>query len=133
MKRISGILAATVVLGAAGCAGDAEPVPAVCDSYAAVQNTVDHIRDTNVSENGLTALRPYLNQLRDQLHQLYLDAQAQFASQADVLRTTVDQLAADVRTANEAPNVTNLAAVRSSVAAVRSSAQTLRDAMASTC
>lgn len=133
MKRIPGTLAATVVLGVTGCAAEPPAVPPVCASYEAVQNTVGHIRTTNVSENGLTALRPYVSQLRDQLEQLYVDAQAQFAPQADALRTAVDQLAATVRTAKDAPDVSNLAAVRSSVAAVRSSAQTLRDAMASTC
>jgi hypothetical protein len=133
MKRF--LVVVLLLLGAAGCAADEEQpsAPPVCDSYAAVQNTVDHIRTTSVSENGLSALRPYLSQLRTQLTQLYQDAQAQFAPQADALRATVDQLAAALRTAQADPDVTNLSAVRVSVGAVRTSAQALRDALASTC
>ena len=131
MKRI--LVVVLLLLGPAGCAAEEAATPPVCDSYAAVQNTVDHIRTTSVSENGLSALRPYLSQLRTQLTQLYQDAQAQFAPQADALRATVDQLAAALRTAQADPDVTNLSAVRVSVGAVRTSAQALRDALASTC
>jgi hypothetical protein len=132
MKRILGILTATVLLGGAGCAGDSS-APPVCDSYAAVQVTVDHIRDTNVSENGLAALRPYLTQLKTELNQLYLDAKAQFAPQADALKAAVDQLTANVRAAQETRTVTDLAAVRTSVSAVRNTAQSLHDTIAATC
>jgi hypothetical protein len=70
------------VLTTAGCGdGDTQPTaPPVCDSLAAAQATVDHIRDTNESENGLTQLRPYLEQLRTELTQLYTDAKTEFAS-----------------------------------------------------
>ncbi|GAA2716464.1 hypothetical protein [Actinoplanes palleronii] len=130
MKRF---LVVVLLLGLAGCAAEEPSTPPVCDSLASVQNTVDHIRNTNVSENGLSALRPYLTQLKDQFNQLYLDAKAQFAPQADALRTAVDQLGADLRAAQGDPSVANLATVRTSVTSVRAGAHTLRDAMASTC
>ncbi|MFC7528658.1 hypothetical protein [Actinoplanes sp. GCM10030250] len=132
--RLLPVLTALGVLAAGGCAGQDQPeVAAVCDSYAAVQNTVNHIRQVNVSENGIVAIRPYVSQLLNELNQLVLDAKAQFGAQADGLRTTVDALQTTVGTAREDPNVTNLAAVRASVASVRASAQTLRDAIAGTC
>src|SRR4051794_4736058 len=79
---------ATVALGVAllagvgGC-GTATATPPACDSFAASQNTVSHLGDVNVSENGLAAIQPYLTQLRDQLNQLYTDAKTKFAPQAD--------------------------------------------------
>ncbi|MEV6300591.1 hypothetical protein AB0M02_14385 [Actinoplanes sp. NPDC051861] len=134
MRKLLTVLAAVGVLAAGGCAADDEPAaPAVCDSFAAVQNTVNHIREVNVSENGLVAIRPYVAQLLNELNQLVLDAKAQFGAQADQLRATVDQLQTSVGTAREDPNVTNLAAVRTSVGAVRESAVSLRDVIAGTC
>ena len=132
MKRI--LVVVLLLLGTAGCAAEeASAAPPVCDSFAAVQNTVDHIRTVNVSENGLSALRPYLTQLKDQLGQLYLDAKAQFAPQAEALKAATDKLEADLRTAQGSPDRTNLAAVRGSVGEVRSSADGLHTAMASSC
>jgi len=126
-------LAVVLLAGAGGCASDEAAKPPVCDSFAGVQNTVDHIRDVNVSENGLAQLKPYLTQLRDQLTQLYADAQAQFAPQADQLKAAVDRLGAELRSAQADPSAAGLAAVRTAVIAVRESGQNLRTAMAQTC
>lgn len=125
MRRL--LVAVLLITGLAGCttAAAASPPP-VCESWAAVKNTVDHIRDVNVSENGLSALRPYLTQLRDELNQLVIDAQAQFGAQADPLKAAVEQLGADLQ-------ARNLPAVRTSVAAVRSAADNLHNALLSTC
>jgi hypothetical protein len=117
-----------------GCSGQpATAQAAVCESWAAVQNTVEHIRQTNVSENGLSALKPYLTQLLDQLQQFVTDAKTQFGPQADVLRTAVDQLSASVDAARANPDLTHLAAVREDVADVRAGAQTLRAGIQETC
>ncbi|WIM98424.1 hypothetical protein ACTOB_002024 [Actinoplanes oblitus] len=133
MKRI--LVVVLLVLGLAGCSdSSATPAtPPVCDSWDAVQVTVGHIKTVNVSENGLQALRPYLTQLKEQLSQLYLDAQAQFAPQAEALKAAAERLGADLRAAQASPDRTTLAAVRTSVAEVRTSADGLHTAMASTC
>ncbi|BCJ45774.1 hypothetical protein GCM10010168_58060 [Actinoplanes ianthinogenes] len=135
MKRI--LVVALLVLGMAGCssssASSPAAAPAVCDSWEAVQVTVDHIKNVNVSENGLTALRPYLTQLQQELNQLYLDAKAQFAPQAEALKAATDRVRTDLQAAQASPDRTTLAAVRSSVAELRSSADGLHTAMASTC
>jgi hypothetical protein len=121
---------ALVLLG--GCASD-EPKPPVCESYDAVQNTVNHLRDANVSENGLTAVRPYVSQLLNDLNQLVADAKAQFSPQADQLRTSVQHLSTTVDTARLDPGVANLAKVRVSVSSVAVSARSLGDAISGTC
>ncbi|GAA2852485.1 hypothetical protein Acy02nite_51830 [Actinoplanes cyaneus] len=122
-----------LVLLLAGCTSAEAARPAVCDSWDSVQNTVDHIRDVNVSASGLSALRPYLSQLRTGLNQLYADAKTQFSVEADALRVATDQLATSLRVAKDNPDVTNLAAVRASVGDVRTTANTLHNAMLSTC
>jgi hypothetical protein len=127
------VTAAVGVLGfVGGCAGD-EPAAPVCASYDAVQNTVNHIRDANVSENGLTAIRPYVSQLLTNLNQLVTDAKAQFGAQADQLKATVDKLSADVDSARQDPDVASFATVRASVRAVGFSARSLHDVIAGTC
>jgi hypothetical protein len=119
------------VLFAGGCAS--ENKPQVCDSYAAVQTTVDHIRDVNVSENGLTALQPYLTQLGTELNRFSADAKAQFAPQTDPVKAALDQLGSALRTAQADPSATTFAAVRTAVASVRSTWQTLHTTMSQTC
>ncbi|MFC4068714.1 hypothetical protein [Actinoplanes subglobosus] len=131
MRRLLPFAAGLLLL--TGCSGEQTPTAQVCESYAAVQNTVEHIRQTNVSENGLSALRPYLTQLIEQLQQFVTDAQAQFGAQADVLRAAVDKLSASVDTARADPNVANLSVVRSDVAEVRTNAQALRATVQETC
>ncbi|WP_229076550.1 hypothetical protein [Actinoplanes sp. DH11] len=136
MTRNPGLLTAILaaaVLGTGGCAASEPEAPAVCESFATVQNTVTQIRNTNVSENGLVAVRPYVAELLSQLNQLVLDAKAQFQPQADQLRVSVDQLSASVESASADPGAATLATVRTAVASVRTSAQALRDAIGGTC
>ncbi|WP_328467702.1 hypothetical protein OHA21_49740 [Actinoplanes sp. NBC_00393] len=136
MRRIPMFLAA-VLLAAGGCTatttandGGSE---ALCDAFAEVQNTVNQIKNANVSENGLTAIRPYAAELLNQLNQLVLEAKSQFAPQADQLKSSVDELKTVAETARTDPNATNLSAVRVSIQSVRESAENLRDAMSGAC
>ncbi|WP_433829898.1 hypothetical protein ACQP2E_09415 [Actinoplanes sp. CA-015351] len=136
MTRNPGLLTAILaaaVLGTSGCAGSESDAPAVCESFATVQNTVTQIRNANVSENGIVAVRPYVAELLNQLNQLVLDAQAQFKPQADQLRITVDQLSASVDGARADPGAATFAAVRGAITAVGDSARALRDAIGGTC
>jgi hypothetical protein len=136
MTRNPGLITAIVaaaVLGTSGCASSSSDTPAVCESFATVQNTVTQIRNINVSENGLVAVRPYVTELLNQLNQLVLDAQAQFKPQADQLRVAVDQLSAGVETARADPGAAAFATVRGAITAVGDSARALRDAIAGTC
>ncbi|MFC6568963.1 hypothetical protein [Actinoplanes utahensis] len=134
MKRLLPIAMGLLLAGSTvGCAGDEPAVPAVCESAEAVQRTVDHIKQTNVSENGLSALKPYVSDLLEQLNVLVGNAKAQFGNQADALRASVTALRASVDAAREDPSRDKLAAVRTSVEGVRSSARTLQDAIQQTC
>jgi uncharacterized phage infection (PIP) family protein YhgE len=130
---MSSLLAVVAVAGAFGAAACSTGQPAVCDSLAAVQNTADHIRNANVSENGVTQLETDLRQLRPALQQLYSDAQAQFATELDAVRAASDQFAASVAAARAAPDATTLSAVRTSMTAMQQSVQTLGSAMSGTC
>jgi hypothetical protein len=120
----------------AGC-GDSDAsaadTPPVCDSAAAVRNTVEHVRQTNVSENGLTQLGPLLAQLRDEIGQLVADAQAQFGAQADALRLATENLGEALRGAKADPGAASFTVVRAAASTQRGAAQQLSDALTGTC
>jgi hypothetical protein len=137
MRPISKLIAIAVVLGAlaiGGCAeGEGEAKPPVCDSFAAVQLTIDQIQNANVAENGLSQLKTDLQKLKTELEKLYADAAAAFATQVQAVKAAADTLAASITTARADPNAANLAAVRTALAGVPASLQTLGDAMKGTC
>jgi len=120
------------VLPVAGCASDS-PQAVVCDSLTAVQNSAQHVRETNVAENGLSQLRTNLIQLRTDVQQLIAGAQSQWAPQADAIRSSLDQVSSTVNAARTAPSTTAFDAVRQALAALDNSVRVLGDAMRGTC
>jgi hypothetical protein len=126
---IAGVVVVTT-LGAGGCSTDK---PAVCDSLAAVQNSIDQIRNANVGENGLSLVRTELSQLKVNLEQLYADAQAQFASEIQAVQAAAAQTSASLATARAMPDAANVAAVRAPLNALQTSMRSLGDAMSGTC
>jgi len=134
MRRIALLVSAAVlgVLPVAGCASDS-PQAVVCDSLTAVQNSAQHVRETNVAENGLNQLRTNLIQLRTDVQKLIADAKNQFAPQADAIRASLDQVSSTVNVAKTAPSTTAFDAVRQALAALDNSVKALGDAMSGTC
>lgn len=133
MRRMStwiSVAAAVGVLTAGGCGTDQ---PAACAHLDAAQATMAHVRNANVSENGLSQLRTDLSQLRANLIQLRTDAQAKYPTEIEAVQGTVNQLAASVATARATPDATTLAAVRTAVSGLQDSIQHLADAMSGTC
>src|SRR3954463_13109694 len=116
MRRIA-LLVSAAVLGAlpgAGCASDS-PQAVVCDSLTAVQNSAQHVRQTNVAENGLSQLRTNLTQLRTDVEQLVTDAKGQWSAQAGQINQNLELLKASVVAAQATPSSTNIGAVRSAL------------------
>jgi len=132
MRRTTAIIAAVApgVLPAAGCGQD---TPAVCDSLTAVQNSAQHVRDTNVAENGLSQLRTNLTQLRSDLQQLMADAKGQWSEQVSEISSRLDILRASVLAPQATPSDTNIGAVRSAFNTLQQSVRDLGDAMRGTC
>jgi len=123
-------IAAALAVLAGGCSTDQAPV---CDSLAAVQTSIDHVRDANVSENGLSQLKTDLSQLKSELLSLRTDGQQQFPGQIEAVRAAADQLSASIATARATPDVATLASVRTSMSGLQNSVGQLADAMSGTC
>jgi hypothetical protein len=133
MNRISPWIADFVVpatLGAGACSTDKPPVYA---DLAAVQNSADRIRNTNVSENGVSQLKTDLTQLKLDLVQLAGDANTAFAAEIEAVRSAVTQFSAGVTAARTSPDTANLAAVRVSMNTLQASVQSLGAAASGTC
>ena len=116
--------------GAAACGTEQSPV---CASADAVKDSVDHLRDANLSENGLAYLQSGLAQLRRDIQQFHDAARTQFAAEITAVKSAADVLATNVATAKATPDATTLAAVGTAVTALRDSYRHLADTVASTC
>lgn len=123
-------MATFALLGAGGCGTDQ---PQVCDSLAAVQATMNQVRNTNVSENGLPPLKANLQQLKLDLQQLTTDAAAQFAPQVEVVKAAANQFSASVDSARADPDAGALTTVRATLGTLQNSVRSLGDAMSGTC
>jgi hypothetical protein len=132
MKRMTTRIAAVtaVALGLGGCGSDQPPV---CESLVAAQATMQQIRATNVSENGLEPLKAHLQQLKADVRLLLTDAAAQFAPEVEGVQAAADQVSTSVATAKTTPDAAHLLEVRTTLGALRSSIEDLGDAMSGTC
>jgi len=120
---------ATTLLG--GCGGAEKP--AVCDSLDAVRASVDHVRDANVSENGMSQLRTDLTRLKTDLNQLANDAKAQFKPEVDKVRSAADELSSAVKSAKADPTSTTFASVRTAVEGLGDAVRNMDTALSDTC
>ena len=120
-----------VVLGAglAACGGQ----PAVCDDMDSLNASVQKLKDANISDNGLSAVKTDLSNVESDLKQLKADASAQYSSQIDDVRTQAASLQSSIRAAAAAPSVDALAQVVDGVKAVGAAIGDLGDAVSSSC
>jgi len=130
MSTWTTVAAAVGMLIVGGCGTDQ---PAACAHLDAVQASIDHVRNANVSENGLAQLRTDLSQLQANLVQLRTDAQAMYPTEIEAVRGAANQLAASVTAARATPDTTTLTAVRTALSGVQDSVRHLADAMSGTC
>ncbi|MCU7726009.1 hypothetical protein ODJ79_19975 [Actinoplanes sp. KI2] len=135
MRQIALLVSAAVlaVLPVAACSTSETPTAAVCDNLTAVQNSAQHVRDTNVAENGLNQLRTDLIQLRTDVQALIASAKSQWKPQADAIRTSLDQLSTSVDAAKSAPGKSAFDAVRQAVTTLETNVKALGDAMHGAC
>lgn len=133
MTRMLTRIAALTLVATLGLGGCGVNQPAVCDSLDNVEKTVHQIRNINMAENGLNPLRGYLNQLKGEIDQLLADAAAQFAPEAEAVRTATAQVSDSVAAARQTPDAAHLSAVRTTANNLVDELRGLRDAMSGTC
>ena len=132
LTRLAPAVVLLVIIGGTvtGCSSDQ---PAVCDDLDSVQRSVDHLKDVQISESGLTAMGTELRQLQQDLQQLSKDAQAEFGDEVDKVQSSVNTVRSSVTDARATPTISTLSAVGASIRSVQTNFNTLVDALADTC
>jgi gas vesicle protein len=125
---------------AAGCgttpsasASTSASTSAMCDSVASLQQSVNHLRDMQLSENGVAAMRDQLRQVQTDLD----DVVAQTQSGYQDLVATLKADAATIRSAAQAvkahPTADTLAAVKPPLQTLTTDVQRLADQVSPRC
>jgi hypothetical protein len=134
MTRLLAV-AHVLFLGAviAGCSSGSEGTPAVCSSVDALQASVADLRDVQVADNGIPALRDAVASVEADLRQVVDDATSQYEPQADQLKADGVALQSAADAALNAPSPDTLRVVRSSISALADDVTHFADDVASTC
>lgn len=89
MKRIIPVFAALLLVGAA--CGDDEASP-VCEAREQLESSVEQLRDIDVLDDGLEALRTDLDAVSDDLATFRTEAGDELEPQIDAVRGSIDQI-----------------------------------------
>jgi hypothetical protein len=130
-RRTALVASAVVALcSVTGCGSDD---PAVCESVAALESSLDNVRDLQLGENGLVELQDVLVQVKADADQVVTDAGEQYGAQVTTVSDAVGALADSARAARDDPSAATLEAVRTSLTGVGTEVSSLREDVSGTC
>lgn len=118
-----------VAPGLAACGGQ----PAVCGDVQALQTSVQKIKDTNLSQDGLSVVTTELGKIRTEVSQLAKDASAQYSSQVSDVKSSAAALQQSVSGAVASPSASTLGQVKTDLQGLGAAVKRLNDALGSTC
>lgn len=124
-------LAAGIAVSLAGCAESTQSK--TCAQADKVRSSIEDVRNVNLSENGVVALRDSVAQVSSALELLRSELGSAAQAQIAAVQTAVGQLRTTVATAVADPTQANLDAVAAARDAARSSVQNLATAVTSGC
>lgn len=93
MKRIIPVFAALLLVGAACSDDEASPV---CEARDQLESSVEQLRDIDVLDDGLDALRADLDAVGDDLAAFRAEAGDELEPQIDAVRGSIDQITSTV-------------------------------------
>lgn len=115
--------------GVTGCSSQ----PAVCDDVDALRQSVDDLRNTSVTDDGLDAVTSRLQDLRAALRQLSDDASNEYAPEIAGVRSSASSLGSALEQAASSPSAESLSRIRTDVEALTTAVEDLGTAVADTC
>lgn len=127
---VAGVVAIAIAVGA--CGGDTD-TPAYCDDRAALQRSLEGLRDFDVRADGLDALEARLEQVQRNAATLVRSAQSEFGPEASALQSAVTALTTSVGQATATPSPQSVAEVVSDVSGVASAFSALSDEVSASC
>jgi hypothetical protein len=124
-------LAAAIAVSLAGCAESTQSK--TCAQADKVRSSIDDLRDVNLSENGIAALRSAVTQVSTELDMLRTTLGADAQSKVAGVQSAIGQLRTTVSTAVADPTPANINEVGVARNAARSAVHDLATAVTSGC
>ena len=101
MNRMIAVVAALLLVSTA-CSDDVSPV---CEAREQLQSSVEELRNVNVLDDGLDALRTDLDAVGDDLATFRTEAGDELEPEIDAVRASIDQLRETVDTGGSPADV----------------------------
>lgn len=130
MRAAIALLAACVLIALAGCGGNSKP--AYCSDRSDLENSIKGLTSVDLS-SGLSGLRSQLATIESDATTLVDSARSDFPDQTSAIRSSVDTLAAAVRTLQANPTAQQTAAVVGDASNVVSAVGDFKSASNSKC
>ena len=115
----------------AGCGGSGKP--AYCSSVSDLKSSVKELPNTNVVQNGVSALEAAVTKVRTNATAAANDAKGDFPSETGAMKTSVNELSTTVKQVVSSPTPETLARVPGEVSAVVNSVNSFTSATSSKC
>jgi hypothetical protein len=138
-KRSSSILALAVACALvpilAGCGGSSSSSkPAVCQDLSSFESAVKDLTNLNVSQNGLSSVKPALQKVEQTGTKLVDSAKKQFGSAAQDLESALKNLGSTIQSLGQASSVSAAgSSVSSAAQQVSNAGQNLANDLQNTC
>jgi capsule polysaccharide export protein KpsE/RkpR len=123
-------VAAASIAALAGCGGSK---PAYCTDKTNLQNSINQLKNVDVSSQGLSTLQNQLKNVENSAKALAASAKNEFGPQVDALKTSLSSLGSAVQTAASAPSAQSLSTVAAGVSDVQATFKTLANAVDKNC
>ena len=124
------MLAAAAPLVLPACGGSDKP--GYCSDRSQLESSIKDLANLSPS-NGISGLRSQLQQIQSNANALVASARADFPSQTNAIRTSVNSLASDVRTLPSNPSTAQIASLASNASNVVGAVSNFMDATQSAC
>lgn len=143
MRRmaVAGLLLVLAGTGTAGCTSSSTSSASsgtssssgLCDSVAALKQSASKLKDMQLGENGVAAMRDQLSVVGADLTHVIDEARAQYADAASGLQKDVDALKSAAAAAKDNPSTDALGAVRAPLDTLVADVTTLSERVLSGC
>jgi uncharacterized alpha-E superfamily protein len=119
-------LAGATVVGCSSASASSS-TSSLCTSVESLQHSASKLRDMQISENGVAAMRDQLGTVKGDVNKVITEARAHYGPQADRIRSYVDTLRAAAGQVRENPTADTLAAVKPTLTTLVTDIKTLVD------
>lgn len=115
---LTGVALLLTGLALAACGSTSSSEPTYCDNINSLKQSVKAVSEVNVVQNGTSALKSSVTQVKDNLAAVEETAGEEFASQTSQLKSSVDQLTSTAQSLKSSPSTAGVTQLKSDAQAV---------------